>query len=172
MNVNTKKIAFLSIMLALMFTLAAIEIILPPFPMLPPQFGRIGLPNVIVMYILFFVGRKEAIVMAILKAMFSILMRGPTAGLLSLSGGLLSVGLIIILWWVFRDRISYVALSIAGAIGHNVGQLIVACFMMQNWRLLGFYFPILLITGTIFGTVTGIFLRMFMLRFDLKHRGW
>ena len=172
MNLSTKKIAFLSIMLALMLILATIERILPPFPVLPPQFGRIGLPNVIVMYVVFFLGRKEAFIMAILKAIFGLLTRGPTAGLLSLSGGLLSVGVIIFLWWIFKDKISYVALSIAGAIGHNIGQLIIACFIVQNWGLLVFYFPVLLITGTIFGTVTGIFMKIFMSRFDQKHWGW
>ena len=172
MNFSTKKITFLSIMLALMLVLATIERILPPFPMLPPQFGRIGLPNVIIMYMIFFLGKKEAFIMVILKAIFGLLMRGPTAGLLSLSGGLLSVGIIIFLWWVFKDKISYVSLSIAGAIGHNFGQLIVAGFLVQNWGLVVFYLPVLLIAGAIFGTVTGVFLKIFISRFDQKYWGW
>ena len=172
MTFTTRKLAFLGLMFALMLILAVVERMLPPFPMLPPQFGRIGLSNVIVMYVIFFVGKKEAFVIAVLKAAFNLLMRGFVAGLLSLAGGLLSVIVIVIFWWVFRNKISYISLSIAGAIGHNIGQLFVACIMMQNWRLFVFYLPALLITGAIFGTVTGIFLKIIMPIFNEMHRGW
>ncbi|MCL2017086.1 MAG: Gx transporter family protein [Defluviitaleaceae bacterium] len=149
-------------MLALIMVLVIIERMLPPLPMLPPQFGRLGLSNVIVMYVVFFVGKKEAITMAILKSIFNVLMRGGMAGLLSLTGGLLSVFMIIALSWLFKEKISYVALSIAGAIGHNIGQLVTACLIMQNWLLFIAYFPILLVAGAIFGTLTGIFLNIIM----------
>ena len=172
MTYNTKKLTFLGIMLAMVLVLTIIESALPPLPMLPPQFGRIGLPNVIIMYVLFFAGKKEAVTLAVSKAAFGLIMRGPVAGLLSLSGGLLSVIIICILWWMFKDKISYVALSIAGAIGHNIGQLFVACLLLQDWRLFAFYFPVLLISGTIFGTFTGIFLKIIMPVFSKLHRGW
>lgn len=170
MAYSTKKVAFLGLMLAIVLILITIERMLPPFPMLPPQFGRIGLSNVIVMYLIFFTGKKEAFTMAVLKAMFNFLMRGPTAGLLSLSGGLLSIIFILALWWIFKDRISYVALSIAGAVAHNIGQLAAACIMMQNWLLFIGYFPILLISGAVFGTVTGVFLKIIMPVFDRIYR--
>ena len=157
-------------MLAMILILVLIERTLPSLPMLPPQFSKIGLSNVIVMYVVFFVGKKEAVVMAVSKAVFGFALRGPVAGLLSLSGGLLSVIIICIFWWIFKDRISYIALSIAGAIGHNIGQIFAACLLMQDWRLFTFYFPILLITGTIFGTITGIFLKIIMPVFGKIYR--
>ncbi|MCL1986983.1 MAG: Gx transporter family protein [Firmicutes bacterium] len=159
---SAKKTAFLGLMLALIMVLVIIERMLPPLPMLPPQFGRLGLSNVIVMYVVFFTGKKEAITMAILKSIFNTLMRGAMAGLLSLTGGLLSVFMIIALSWLFKEKISYVALSIAGAIGHNLGQLVAACIIMQNWMLFLAYLPILLVAGAIFGTLTGIFLNIIM----------
>ena len=168
---TTKKIAFLGIMLALILLLATLERLLPPFPMLPPQFGRIGLSNAVVMYLVFFAGKKEAALAAVLKAAFNFLIRGPVAGLLSLTGGLLSLAVMLILWWLLADKISYVSLSIAGAIGHNIGQLFVACLMMQSWPLFVFYLPILLISGAIFGTLTGIFLKAIMPAFNRIHRG-
>jgi len=159
-------------MLALILILTMLENMLPPFPMLPPQFGRIGLSNVIIMYLIFFLGKKEAVAMAVIKALFSVLTRGPIAGLLSLAGGLLAVVMICFLLWVFKHSISYVALSIAGAIGHNVGQLLTACVIMQNWNLFVFYFPVLLISGVIFGTITGVFLQVIMPVFNKIHKGW
>jgi len=169
---NQKKIAFLSLMLAFIFVLVMLENMLPPlFPMLPPQFNKIGLSNVIVMYVVFFVGKKEAVAMVVLKALFGFLMRGPMAGLLSLSGGLLSAVFIILLLWIFRDKISYIALGVAGAIGHNLGQLAVASLVLENWDLFVFYFPILLIAGVIFGSITGTFLKIIITAFNRMQKG-
>jgi len=167
---HTRKLTFLGIMLAMALILVFIERTLPPLPMMPPQFSRIGLSNIIVMYVVFFVGKKEAVVMAVSKAVFAFILRGPVAGLLSLSGGLVSVIIICTLWWIFKDRISYIAFSIAGAIGHNIGQLSAACLLLQDWRLFTFYFPVLLITGTIFGTITGVFLKIIMPVFGKIYR--
>ena len=166
----TKKIAFLGLMLALVLVLALAEQMMPPLPMVPPSFGRIGLSNAVIMYVVVFIGSKEALTLAVLKALFNMLMRGPMAGSLSLTGGLLSVFLMLILWWIFKDKISYIALSIAGAIGHNIGQLMAACLILQNWLLFIAYFPVLLITGAIFGTVTGVFLKIIMPAFNGIYR--
>ena len=169
---DVRKITFLSLMLALILVLAALEHMLPPlFPMLPPQFSRIGLSNVVVMYIVFFVGKKEAASMVVLKALLGLLMRGPMAGLLSLAGGFLSICLILLLLWIFADKISYIALSVAGAIGHNLGQLTVASLVMQNFHLMAFYFPILLISGVLFGSITGTFLKILLPVLDKIQKG-
>ncbi|MCL1884654.1 MAG: Gx transporter family protein [Defluviitaleaceae bacterium] len=156
---KSKKLTMLGLTLALVFVLSAVERMLPPLPLLPPQFSRLGLSNIAIMYLAFFVGKKEAIMIAVLKSVFVLLTRGPTAFILSLSGGLLSVFIIILLIWLFRKKVYYIALSVAGAIGHNIGQLITACIIMQNWLLFGFYLPVLIISGTVVGTATGILLK-------------
>lgn len=170
MKYSAKKTALLGFMLALALILTIIERMLPFWPFLPPQFGRIGLSNVIVMYLLFFMDKKEAVIVAILKSIFNLLMRGPIAGLLSLSGGLLSIFFILILLWIFKNKQAYVPLSVFGAIGHNIGQLIVACLIMQNWLLFVGYFPILLMAGAVFGTATGILLKIIMPTFNRMYR--
>jgi heptaprenyl diphosphate synthase len=159
-------------MLSLAVILIFLERMLPPLPMLPPQFSKIGLSNVIVMYIFFFVGKKEAFAMGALKAFFNLLLRGPIAGLLSLCGGLFSIAVMYLLWRLFKDRVSYISLSVAGAVGHNTAQLFAACLLLQNWALFMFYLPILLIAGAIFGTVTGLSLRVIMPVFKKIHGGW
>ena len=161
---STKKIAFLGIMLAIMLILVVVERAL--ITALPPQFGGVGLSNIIVMYLIFFIGRKEATTMAILKAGFNFLIRGPIASLLSLTGGLLSVFVILVLRGIFKDRASFVSLSVSGAIAHNLGQLVMACVIMQNWLLFYAFFPFLLIAGTVFGTITGVSLKVLMPVFD------
>ena len=167
---STKKIAFLGLMLALIIVLLMIERALPPLP-IPPGHFKLGLSNVIVMYTLFFFGKKEAFTLAVLKAFFNVLMRGVLGGAFSLSGGLLSVAAIVFFGCISRNKASYVALSIGGAVFHNIGQLVVAGVVLQNWMLPVVYFPILLVTGTVLGTVTGILLNMILPIFQRIYHG-
>lgn len=165
---NTKKIAFLGLMLALIIVLMIIERMIPPLPFLPPHF-KLGLSNIIVMYSLFFIGKKDVFLLVALKASFNAMMRGPLGGVLSLSGGLLSVAVIVLISLIFKNKVSYVALSIAGAIFHNLGQIAVMAVYLQSPILLQFYLPIILIAGTILGTITGVSLKTIMPIFHRMH---
>ena len=87
--------------------------------------------------------------------------RGATSGILSLSGGIASVCVMILLTAAFKDRISYLLLSIFGAIFHNLGQLAVLTLIMLNGYAL-WYTPVLLVAGVIMGSVTGSLLKVVM----------
>lgn len=50
---------------------------------------------------------------------------------------------------------SPIVVSVAGAISHNIGQIIVAIFVTQTSQLM-YYLPILLFTGTISGVIIGL----------------
>ena len=155
---GARQISFLGLMLAMMMVVAFFEQMLPPLPLLPPNV-KLGLSNVITMYCFFFVGKKYAITLLILKSVFVFLTRGQIAFALSLTGGMLSILVIAMLVFVFRTKISYTVISIAGAIFHNVGQLIIISFIFRN-NLIFYYLPILLISGIIMGTVTGTLLKI------------
>jgi heptaprenyl diphosphate synthase len=153
-------LTYLALMLALIVVLSMLEHMLPPLPFLPPNV-RLGLSNVVTMYTLFFFGRRYAFLLAFLKSAFVLLMRGVTAGILSLSGGLFSICVIILLTLFFRNRISYLILSVAGAIAHNFAQIIVASLILST-DLFSVFWPVLLISGTVLGTLTGTLLRVVM----------
>jgi heptaprenyl diphosphate synthase len=168
---RSKKIAFLGLMLALIIVLLWFERMLPPLPFLPPHM-KLGISNVVIMFVLLFIGVKESFTLAVLKSLFNLLIRGPIAGLLSLSGGLLSVLVIVTILWISRRRASYIALSISGAILHNAGQLIVFCVIMRNWRLLLAYSPYLLAAGAILGTLSGLLLQVLLPTLGKIHQGF
>jgi len=148
--------ALLSIMLAIMFVVSALEKMLPPFPFIPPG-ASIGLANVAVMYTVFFIGGKEAFALNIMKAGLIALSRGPTAGALSLAGGMLSVCAVVILVRVFSGGISVIILSVISAAAHNMGQLAVFAAIMGISAAM-YYFPFLIIVSVFFGIITGIVL--------------
>ena len=152
-------------MLAIIAILSAIEhILLPPLPFLPPNM-KLGLSNIIVMYCVFFVCKTQAAALNIAKSMFVLLMRGPFAAALSFCGGILSISIIILLIKIFKERVSYTAVSVTGAIAHNIGQF-AAVSVIINSPYIIYYLPVLLISGVILGSITGLLLRIIMPAFN------
>ena len=154
---KTKDTVFFAIMLSIAAVLTALEHALPPLPFLPPGIS-LGLSNIVVMYCVFFVGSTRAAALNIFKALFVLLTRGSTAGLLSLCGGLLSVGIIILLVILFKTKVSYAAVSVAGAIAHNIGQYAAVSLITAPAYII-YYLPILIISGVAMGLTTGTLLK-------------
>ncbi|HBL84617.1 MAG: heptaprenyl diphosphate synthase [Clostridiales bacterium GWF2_38_85] len=164
-SILIKKLALTGLLFALAIVLAILE---GMFPMPIPVPGvKLGLSNIVVMYSLFFLKRRNAIAIAVLKGFFVFITRGPVSGALSICGGLLSILIMIILMLIFKDKLSYLIVSVSGAIFHNIGQFIVASFIMST--PLWFYFPILLLSGLIAGFATSILLKITLPAFERLH---
>jgi heptaprenyl diphosphate synthase len=157
---KAKYITSMAMLFALALVLSIMEAMLPPLPYLPPGF-KLGLSNIATMYALFFMGKKQAFTIAVLKSVFVFFTRGATAGLLSLTGGVCSLLVMICLSVVLKRRISYLLLSVFGAVFHNMGQLVAVTFIMLN-RYTLWYAPILIVAGVIMGCVTGSLLKVVM----------
>lgn len=54
-----------------------------------------------------------------------------------------------------KGGFSVLGISVAGGVFHNVGQLIVAMLVVETFSV-GYYFPVLLITGLLTGLLIGI----------------
>ncbi len=163
---KTKLLVLTALLFAVALVLSVVENTLPSISFLIPVPGvKLGLSNIAVMYTLFFLDKKPAFSIAILKGLFVAMTRGPIAGLLSAGGGVLSVLIMAILIFIFKDRISYLALSIFGAIAHNVGQFIIVSLIYTNVYL-WVYLPVLLISGVIAGIATSILLRFILPAFN------
>ncbi|MCL1802432.1 MAG: Gx transporter family protein [Eubacteriaceae bacterium] len=153
---KTQKLAGSSLMLAAIIVLSAIENSFPPVPFAPPG-ARLGLSNVLLMYSLFFVGKRYAASLALLKAAFAFIARGPTAGIMSAAGGMLSIGLMALSLAASKGSASYLAVSIIGAVSHNIGQMAVAS-IISGTNLIVFYLPQIIIAGSAFGFCTAVLL--------------
>jgi len=70
----------------------------------------------------------------------------------SLAGAILSLSVMAFL--KRYTKASIFAISMAGGISHNIGQLIIACLIVENRSLL-FYTPVLLISGILTGFLIG-----------------
>ncbi len=157
---KARSITNMAMLFAVAVVLSFLEGLLPPVPYLPPGF-KLGLSNIATMYALFFMGKSRAFLLAFLKSMFVLVTRGGMSGILSLSGGLVAICVMIILSNIFKDKISYLLLSVFGGIFHNLGQLAVVTLIMYNSYTL-WYTPVLLVAGVIMGSITGSVLKVIM----------
>lgn len=155
---NTNNLTLLALLFALAIVLMLIENLIPPIPTLPPGV-KIGLSNIVLMYCLFFINKKSAFVILMLKSLFVLITRGLVYFLFSFFGGFLSLIITIILLSISNNKISYLALSIISAITHNMAQLIVCVILLKEWSCF-YYAPILIISGIVMGSITGIVLRV------------
>lgn len=152
-----RRIVLLAMLFALALVLSWVENFLPPIPAPVPL--KFGLSNIAVMYALFFLNAPSAFMLAIMKSAFVLMQRGLLSASLSLGGGLLSVFIMFILSRLFKHRISYLMLSITGAIFHNIGQFSVL-LLYYNVRSIVWIMPYLMITGIGTGILSATLLKM------------
>lgn len=162
---KTHSIALSGLLFALAMALSFIEGTLVIPGLLPGM--KLGLANIVVMYALFFMGPKQALVLDVLKAFFVFLVSGWTAGFLSLCGGLLSLLVMWLLYYHCPLRPTWFILSVCGALAHNIGQLLGASVILSTAVSL-YYAPIMLVLGLVMGMLTSVTLRAMRLRWD----GW
>ncbi len=163
-NNKSKTIAFLGIFFAVAMILNYVEAVTPTSAFLPPGV-KLGLSNIVTMYCLFFLGGKYAVMMNTFKSFFVFLTRGFTAGLLSFSGGMLSVIVMVSVMIITKKKASYLILSVLGAVSHNVAQIVVAS-ILTNTPLIAYYLPVLIVSGVMAGSVTSVILNVFLSRVD------
>lgn len=163
-NNRSKTIAFLGIFFAVAMILNYVEAVTPTSAFLPPGV-KLGLSNIVTMYCLFFLGPKYALMISSFKSLFVFLTRGFTAGLLSFSGGLMSVVVMVTALYITGKKASYLILSVLGAVSHNVAQIVVAS-LLTNTPIIAYYLPVLIVSGVAAGSVTSVILNVFLTRVD------
>lgn len=148
---KVKTITRLGMLFALAMALSYFESLITPLLGLMPAM-KLGLANIVVMYALVFMQRRHALALVLLKAGFSLLARGATAGFLSLCGGLLSWLVMCILLSLPFPVTGYI-FSVCGALAHNIGQLMGASVVLSSALAFG-YAPVLLVVGLVVGSLT------------------
>jgi heptaprenyl diphosphate synthase len=64
-------------------------------------------------------------------------------------------------------RFSYTAVSVAGGVMHNMGQIAMACILMST-NILKYYAPFLILSGTLAGIVIGLLSAVLVKRINVK----
>ena len=149
---RTKKLALSAILAALAMILSYVEAMVPmPVPI--PGI-KLGLANLVILLAIYRLGFKYALAINCIRIFVTgLLFTGVFGILYSLAGGLLSL---LVMYLLYRTGIfSMVGVSMAGGVAHNLGQLLTACLIMSNIRLMS-YFAVLLFAGIGSGILMGI----------------
>ena len=153
MTSKTKSMAFLGLCTTLALILAYVETLMPPLFAAVPGI-KVGLPNIIIIFLLYRKNAMSAIAVSFLRmTLVTMLFGNVMMFLYSLAGALLSM-LTMILLRRF-NIVSMVGVSVAGAVMHNVGQTLMAMLLLDTTEL-AYYLVVLLITGTIAGIFIGL----------------
>ena len=145
------KTAFMGLLLAFALILSYIETLIPFQTGIPGV--KLGLANLAVVFSLYLFTWKEAILLTTLKAVLSGLMFGNLFMIIySLAGALISCMIMILLKKTGGFHVPIV--SVAGGVMHNMGQLLVAVFVVETYSIF-YYIPVLMIAGLITGLVIG-----------------
>lgn len=159
--------ALTGMLAALALALSFLEGLLPPLPMTPPGF-KLGLSNIVSMYAAGSLGLPCALFLAVLKGGFAFFSRGAAAGMMSLSGAVLST---LCVWLLLRrTSVSFLPLGVCGALAHNGAQLICACALTSRSAL--FYTPFLLLFGVLTGMLTGTVLKIVLPTLEKVETHW
>ena len=147
-----RRVARFGMLTAVALVLGWFERFIPIAPGIPGI--KLGLANTVLLYAIYLMDWKSAALLMVMKVLLSgFLFAGLSGMLYSFAGGLLS--LLVMLGVRKLLGMSIIGVSVCGAISHNLGQIGVACLVVQSRAVLG-YLPVLLICGVITGILTGI----------------
>lgn len=152
MRLTTKKIAEVGLLTTLALILSYVESLFPIVFGIPGI--KLGLPNMLVLLSLYCFGAKEALCLNLLRILLSGFMFGNLFSILySLAGA--GVSFCIMMLAKQLRLFPMKSVSILGGVSHNVGQLLMACILVEGFSTLA-YLPVLLVSGLFTGLFNGI----------------
>ena len=148
-RITTKQLALCSVLLTLMLVLSWVESLFPPLMGVPGI--KLGLSNGVLIFAVYMLSLPTAWVLMLLK----------------LAGGVLSLASMCLL-----SRMKWmhpVTVSIVGGVMHNVGQIVMAMIILHTSQL-AYYMAVLMLSGILFGALTGVSATLVMKH--MKHIKW
>ena len=119
MKSKSGRVAFTALLAALALALSFLEGLLPPLPMMPPG-AKLGLSNLATMYAAGSLGLPSALFLAVFTGVFALVTRGGMAGLMSLSGGVIST---VVMWLLLKQATATLGGGgVLGALAHTAAK--------------------------------------------------
>lgn len=144
------------ILVAMALILSYVERLFPIGLIVPIPGIKIGLANIITIFSLFFLDIASTLIVIVVRCTISSLLFGSLPSFLfSISGSLMALIVMVLFLKGYNRYFSMVGISIAGAAAHNIGQILIASFLLRSSAVLP-YLSILLFSSIITGTLTGV----------------
>ena len=149
---KTKKIAYLGLLIALAFVFSYIEFLIPVNIGVPG--AKLGLANLVIIVALYTLNEKDAFVLSMIRiVLVGFTFTNLASMLYSLAGGILSYVAMVIA--KRTQKLSITGVSVIGGVFHNVGQIIMAIWVVKTASLV-YYLPVLMVSGIAAGVAIGV----------------
>lgn len=151
---KTKRITLLSILLALSIILSVVDSMLSSV-IIPFVGVKLGLANIATILIMYRFNSKDALLLAVTRIVLVALVRGSALQtlMMSLSGGMLAF-----LFMYLSKKVnlfSLLGVSVMGAVGHSIGQIVMAMIWVSRIEV-GVALPYVLLLSVPTGVLTGL----------------
>lgn len=151
---SVRKMVLVALYISIAIVLSIVENLMP-LPFIAPGV-KLGLANVVTMVAIYTLGYREAGLIMLLRVLLTSMYGGGlNAMLYALSGGVLSVVLMIFVKELLKDKVSPIGVSVTGAFFHNFGQIAMAAFVIGTEKMYA-YMGILTISALITGLIVGM----------------
>ena len=152
--------ATLAVLTAMGLIMFMVESLFPPL-FLPG--AKMGLSNIFSLLTVFVLGPTEALILVVIRTTLGSIFTGNISTIMySMTAGLVSVVVSIILVEFVYPKVSIVAISVVAAVMHNLTQNIVFCLVSNTPEMFS-YMPWLGLLGVVAGIIVG-FAVWFILR--------
>ena len=156
--------ALLGVLTSLALILSYVEAVLPPILTIAPGI-KLGFPNILIIFILYRMGTLRAAAVSFVRIILvSWLFGSFLAFVYSVAGAVLSLAVMAVM--KKTNLFSTVAVSVAGGIMHNLGQILVAMVLMKTPQI-AYYMIVLSATGIVAGLFIGLCGALLIKRVDL-----
>ena len=148
-----RKLTTLSMLTAIALTIFMVEAQIPPLTPIPGI--KMGLSNIITVFIVFAIGPKEAAAVLFVRVFLGAVFAGNFSTIFySAAGGACAILITIALKKVLTKKQLWVAGSL-GAVAHSIGQMAMAVWQMGTVSV-ALYLPILVAISIFTGLFTGL----------------
>ena len=163
---GARRLTRLALLTAIALTIFLAEAQLPP--LVPIQGIKLGLANIVTVYAVFTLGPGDALLILVSRVFLGAVFSGQMMTLLySMGGGALAWLVLSLLRAPLGPKQLWLASPVA-ALFHNLGQLLVAAWVMRTWAVLA-YLPYLLLSGILTGVFTGLCAQFLLHRMEKLH---
>lgn len=149
---SSRRLARYALLTALAMALSWLESLVPLAGVVPPGV-KLGLTNLVVIFALYRMSLRDAAAISLVRVVLVAFTFGNSYSFAySLAGAALSLAVMALL--KRSGKFSLLGISVAGAVSHNIAQVLVAMAMLETARL-AWYLPVLLVSGIAAGVCVG-----------------